>query len=363
MRVRQAFLFIFLGVPYTAHPADPFFTGKSATAAVRFAIERIGDNTHGYADETREDSKPATRVAWNLSSSDFVLPDHQITVAASNAAGAMPHSMQQSNLHPSNQYNLDPSFWLTSFGSQHHNDVSDSSEPDSESHVTFSTQASTFAQSPQAARQSPSSRSHVSLSSASASNSSIREAIESYRKATMFVMPPDISSDSSDGDSGAHGARQNVVISSDSESEQSEHAHSTIDYLNRRVRIERDQLLHTAGNRARSSQSLHQNNTQHNQSHQVSSKGQPHRRVAFASSPSSKTLNSHVLPHELRHFHIVAETERRWKNLPEVCSHELYWSPFEIMQVCILLNFGRCSAKFMPRKPPRLSKPLGRKRN
>jgi hypothetical protein len=253
-----------------------------------------------------------------------VLPDHQITATASDAASAVPRSTQQANLHPSDQDNLDPSFWLTSFGSQHHNDVSDSSEPDGESHVTFSTKASSFARSPQAARQSPSSRSHVSSSSASASNSSIREAIESYRKATMFVMPPDISSDSSEGESGAHGARQNVVISSDSESEQSERAHSTIDYLNRRVRIERDQLLHTAGNRARSSQSLHQNNTQHSQSQQVSSKRQPHRRVAFAASPSSKTLNSHVLPHELKHFHIIAETERRWKNLPEVCSFETY---------------------------------------
>jgi hypothetical protein len=26
------------------------------------------------------------------------------------------------------------------------------------------------------------------------------------------------------------------------------------------------------------------------------------------------------LPHELRHVQIIAETERRWKNLPEVFS-------------------------------------------
>ena len=219
------------------------------------------------------------------------------------------------------QSNLDPSFWLTSFGSQHYHDVSaDSSEPEAESHVHFSAKASAFSQSPQASRQSPSSRSYVLSSSASASNSSIREAIESYRKATMFVMPPDISSDSSDGDLAHHRARQNVVISSDSESEGSDHAQSTIDYLNRRVRIERDQLLHTAGNRARSSQTLHQNHAEHIHPQQVSSKRQPHRRVAFAASPSPKTTNSHVLPHELRHVHIVAETERRWKNLPEVYS-------------------------------------------
>jgi hypothetical protein len=236
-----------------------------------------------------------------------------MAVTASDDASSMSRSTHQSN--------LDPSFWLSSFGSQHdrHDDVSADSEPEAESHAHFSTQAAAFSQSPQASRQSPSSRSYVLSSSASASNSSIREAIESYRKATMFVVPPDISSDSSDGDR-AHGAHQNVFISSDSESERSDHAHSTIDYLNRRVRIERDQLLQTAGNRARSSQTLHQNHAELTHSQQVPSKRQPHRRVAFAASPSSKTTNSHVLPHELRHFQIVAETERRWKNLPEVCS-------------------------------------------
>ena len=251
------------------------------------------------------------------------MPYHQNAAAASDGEGSMSRS--------SDQFNLDPSFWLTSFGAQHHGQSdapAHTCEPQGESRVHFATEASALARSPQAARQSPSSRLHVSSSSASASNSSIREAIESYRKATMFVMPPDISSDSSDGDATAHAARHNVVISSDSDSEQSEHAHSTIDYLNRRVRIERHQLLQTAEQRARSSQLLHQNNAEQHQSHQVPSKRQPHRRVAFAQSPSSKTLNSHSLPHELRHFHIIAETERRWKNLPEVCPISMYLSAF-----------------------------------
>ena len=172
-------------------------------------------------------------------------------------------------------------------------------------------------------------------------------------------MPPDMSSDSSDGDSrahGAHAARHNVVISSDSDSEQSEHAPSTIDYLNRRVRIERHQLLQAAGNRARSSQALHHNNAEQNQSQQVPSKRQPYRRVAFAASPSSKTLKSHVLPHELRHVHIIAETERRWKNLPEV------WL-MQTRSPAVYSVFGRCSVKFKCRKLPSLLKPLGRKPN
>jgi hypothetical protein len=142
----------------------------------------------------------------------------------------------------------------------------------------------------------------------------------------MFVMPPDISSDSDDGDSKGLSARQNVSISSDSASEQSENVGDTIDYLNRRVRLERDQLLQTAESRARSSQSLHHSSAEQSQPHRVFLKPQPRRRVAFAASPSSKTSNPHVLPHELKHVHIIAETERRWKNLPEVRSNAIQMS-------------------------------------
>ncbi len=300
------------------------YAGKSAAISVRQAIERFNDNCNldsverdnelTYSAETRE-SKSAPRVAWKLPSSEFVLASNQSTVTASDGNGASTLSTTTGQSH------LDPSFWLTSFGAQHCNDVStDSSEPEDQSHVLFAAKASILARSPQAVRHSPSTRSSVSASSASASNSSIREAIESYRKATMFVMPPDISSDSSDDDSRSHGALQHTVISSDSESDQSVRQDGTIDYLNRRVRIERDQLLQTAGNRARSSQSLHYSDADHGQRQSVSSKHQSHRRVAFAPSVPSKSSNYHSLPHELRHIQIIAETERRWKNLPEVFS-------------------------------------------
>ena len=314
----KKYALLFLLLPFLS--IEHVYLGKSATTAVRQAIERITDNCddhstargngRDFSSETRE-SKSAPRVAWSLPSSDFVSSNSNQSTVSASGGSFVSLSADQSQ--------LDPSFWLTSFGAQHCDDVSaDSSESEGHTRASIPIKATALARSPQAARQSLSTRSSVSASSASASNSSIREAIESYRKATMFVMPPDISSDSSDDDSRTHGAHQKVIISSDSESDQSEQRDDTIDYLNRRVRIERDQLLQTAGNRARSSQSLHRNDDDHVQNHHVPSKHQPHRRVAFAASLPSKTSNHQVLPHELRHVHIVAETERRWKNLPEV---------------------------------------------
>jgi hypothetical protein len=292
-------------------------TGKSASAAVQRAIERITDHGLGHTVEVQE-FKPAPRVAFNLPTSNDVF--------ANNASAATVFDNGSHASRSNDPTYLDPSFWLTSFGAQHNDDASaDSSEPQGESHAFISTKVSAFPQSPLAARQSLSTRSSLSVSSASASNSSIRDAIESYRKATMFIMPHDISSDSSDGDSRSRNTRQNLVISSDSESEQSEPVDSTIDYLNRRVRIERDQLLQTAGHRARLTHSSHHDSSQQVQSNKLSSKSLSHRRVAFAASPSSKAMNSHALPHELRRVHIVAETERRWKNLPEVCPEISFW--------------------------------------
>ncbi len=255
-------------------------------------------------------------MAWNLPPRDVVLPSNQSAFSASDATGSMLHSTDPSY--------LDPSFWLTSFGAQlSHHASAESSVSEGETHAPQVSNISVLPQSPQAARESQSTRSSISASSASASNSSIRDAIESYRKATMFVMPADISSDSSDDDVRNFAAHQNVVISSDSESEQSEHLDSTVDYLNRRVRIERDQLLQTAGNRARSSQAMSHYNIEP-QSQRLSSKPQSHRRVVFADSPAAKALNSRAVPHELKYVHIVAETQRRWKNLPEVCPNYVY---------------------------------------
>jgi hypothetical protein len=332
-----------------AHSTERCRAGISATAAVRRAIERIGGNSHDYVADSRE-SKPAPRVAWNLPSRDFALPDPPSSTTSCDGPSSQPH--------PTDHSSLDPSFWLTSFGAQHDHDVSDSSELEAESHVHLSTRVSNLARSPQASRQLASARSSLSASSASASNNSIREAIESYRKATMFVMPPDISSDSDDGDLKGPSARHNVSISSDSESEQSENVGDTIDYLNRRVRLERDQLLQTAESRARSSQSLHHSSGEQSQPQRVCLKPQPRRRVAFAASPSSKTSNPHVLPHELKHVHIIAETERRWKNLPEVRCTAIQSSASLFFP-----HFGRCRVKCSRRRLPSLVRPLGKKQN
>jgi hypothetical protein len=332
------------------------FIGKSATDAVRRAIERISDTGKDRSPESRE-PKPAARVAWELPPCNIVLPSNHSTLSASDATSSMLHSADPSY--------LDPSFWLTSFGAQNNNDVStDSMESEGETHAPQVSNISAFPRSPQAAREPQSTRSSISASSASASNSSIRDAIESYRKATMFVMPVDISSDSSDGGGDSRNFAANAVISSDSESEQSERVDNTIDYLNRRVRIEHDQLLRIAGNRARSSQSLNHYNIEQSQSQRPFSKPQSHRRVVFADSPSAKTSNSRVVPHELKYVHIVAETQRRWKNLPEVCPNcsEILWY-FHASVSAVDSCFVRCSVKCMLMNQPSLLRLLGRKQN